>query len=412
MIHRDPTAAPHRALIASPTMTMNFGVMNAVDYYKIYRTNTKSALNRIRQSASGSLEGLSSLAELLSARHIEYDLPNYVLPRVFKKKLLDRGSEIRIGGTSSSVVQELGRGVYGVVVLLRVDNKSNDTIAVKAQATTETLAWEYEILQKIESRIGPRWGSKQQHLKELFPYPKGLAFAALADGGLMSMTAASESGINLVDLVNLYKLRLGSSVPELISLFYAARMLNHLEMLHWHGKILHCDVKPDNWVLAGVSELVLVDFGRAVDLAEIATSGVDAMDVKLTGEAAERDMQCVAMRKNRPWAFDIDTFGLCASLHVLLFGTHIEIEQKGKRWMPRQRFRRYWQGDLLNELFDTLLNSDEGTIIGSRPRSLRSLRKKLESFLESQRSKLDSELGSLERMLPSSRPQLNPTGKR
>ena len=414
MIHKDPTAAPNQTLIASPTITMNFGLVNAVDYRQAHRGNIKSALSRLRQSASDSIGRVTSLSELMSARHLVYDVPAYVQPRVFKAKLVDRGTEIRIGASSGTVAQELGRGAYGVVVLMNGENQSDGKLAVKGQTDAETLAWEYEILKKVESRIEPKLGIQQNRTNRVFPYPKPIAFAALAahSGGIMSMTAASNSGLNLVDVVNVYKVRQGSSVPELIALFYATRMMNHLENLHWHGKILHCDVKPDNWVLAGVKDLVLVDFGRAVDLAELASPRVDAMDVKLVGEAAEKDMQCVAMRKNRPWSFDADSFGICASLHILLFGDHLEIEQKGKRWMPRKRFRRYWQGELLTEIFDTLLNSDEGTLIGSRPRSLRSLRKKVESYLESETRKLEDELGSLERMLPSNRSHLNPTGKR
>lgn len=414
MIHKDPTAAANRAVIASPTMTMNFGLMNAVDYRQSHRSNIKSALSRLKQAASDSIGRVTSLSELMSAKHLVYDVPGYVQPRVFKSKLVDRGAEIRIGVSSGTVAQELGRGAYGVVVLMNGDEQTDEKMAVKGQTDAETLAWEYEILKKVESRIEPKLGSQQKRTNDAFPYPKPIAFAALAahSGGIMSMTAVSNSGLNLVDVVNVYKVRQGSSVPESIALFYAARMMKHLENLHWHGKILHCDVKPDNWVLAGVTELVLVDFGRAVDLSDLAVAGVDAMDVKLIGEAAEKDMQCVAMRKNRPWSFDADSFGLCASLHVLLFGNHLEIEQKGKRWMPKQRFRRYWQGELLTEIFDNLLNSDEGTLIGSRPRSLRSLRKKVETYLQSERRKLDDELGSLERMLPSNRSQLDPTGKR
>lgn len=230
------------------------------------------------------------------------------------------------------------------------------------------------------------------------------------------MSAASESGLNLVDIVNLYKTKLGQNVPELLAMHYTARMLSHLEMLHWHGKILHCDVKPDNWVLCSssgdfASDLMLVDFGRAMDLEDVAQTGFDAMNVQFLGACAEKDMQCVAMRKNRPWSFDADTYGVCASAHVLLFGTHIEIEQtREKRWKPKQRMRRYWQADLWTEFFDTLLNSDEGTCIGSRPRSLKALRNRLEMHLHRQRKQVNDVLQRQERMLPLSRLHLNPIG--
>jgi hypothetical protein len=418
VIANDISMAPHREAIPSPTMTMNLGTQDAVNYKKNHKKKTQSALERLKELASGSVEHHASLTRILSAKSLVYDTPKYVLPRVFRKKLLDQGTEVKIGSSCGTVKQELGRGAYGVVVLLNVDNETTETIAVKAQASADTLAWEYEMLQKVEDRVGRRWDSSRLQGVSPFAFPEPLAFVSLADGGLMSMTAASESGLNLVDLVNVHRTRLSESFPEVLALHYTARMLNHLEMLHWHGRIVHCDVKPDNWVLMssdGIqgSELMLVDFGRAVDLSELASDGVDAMDVKLLGEASERDMMCVAMRKGRPWSFDADTFGICASAHVLLFGTHIEIEQKrDKRWMPQQRLKRYWQNDLWTALFDTLLNSDEGAYVGSRPRSLRALREKIESYLYTQRSTLEYELKKQARLLPSSRTQLNPIGRR
>lgn len=149
---------------------------------------------------------------------------------------------------------------------------------------------------------------------------------------------------------------------------------------------------------------MLVDFGLAVDLEVAAGSAADALDVRLQGSAANKDMECVAMREDVSWSFDADTFGICASIHVLLWGKHMEIVQdtSTKRWMPRETIRRYWQRDLWTELFDTLLNLDEAseTAIGSRPESLRDLRKKLESYVEPRSGELESQLRYQSRMLP------------
>jgi len=152
---------------------------------------------------------------------------------------------------------------------------------------------------------------------------------------------------------------------------------------------------------------MLVDFGRAVDLKAAAKSGMDAMDVRLEGSAAEKDMECVAMRKGLGWSFDADTFGLCAGAHVLLYGSHLEIDYNSstKRWKPRKPLRRYWQRDLWTEFFDTLLNLDEvsKTALGSRPASLRDFRKKLEAHVRPRMSELESLLRHQARILPSQR---------
>jgi len=84
--------------------------------------------------------------------------------------------------------------------------------------------------------------------------------------------------MTLVDVVNYHK-KAGVPVPELLAIHYTVKMLLHIECLHWHGKILHCDVKPDNCVLTPLNspdgdkdkifeegDLMLVDFGRANDL--------------------------------------------------------------------------------------------------------------------------------------------------
>ena len=54
------------------------------------------------------------------------------------------------------------------------------------------------------------------------------------------MTCRSQSGLNLVDLVNVYKMKEGAlGVPELVVLHYMIQvLLKHIEALHWQGKIL------------------------------------------------------------------------------------------------------------------------------------------------------------------------------
>lgn len=80
------------------------------------------------------------------------------------------------------------------------------------------------------------------------------------------MTACPDTGINLLQVVNLHE----RSVPEIICIHHTYRMLLHLEELHLWGKVLHIDLKPDNLCIRRdpdiVSEVMLVDYGRAKDL--------------------------------------------------------------------------------------------------------------------------------------------------
>jgi hypothetical protein len=125
-----------------------------------------------------------------------------------------------------------------------------------------------------------------------------------------------------------------------------------------------------------VSDLVLVEFGRAIDLHGAVTNNVAVrdgqgswMDAVYTGDAPTEQMQCVAMRLGLPWSFDIDTFGICASMYFLLFGTHMDIEKCEKK--------------LWTDIYGSLLNLDEdfGRAIGSRPYSVKRLRNRIEDYL-------------------------------
>jgi hypothetical protein len=204
----------------------------AVDYQSTHDNDIKMSLRRLKAAASVVSDSRASLVSLLSKEGKVYDLPRTLLPRSLRGKLPKGKIEINIGKHSGVVRNELGRGAFGVVVLMDVEDESRgETIAVKAQSPTDCLAWEYEVVKLLEGRVGSK-----EH--EAYPFPRSLAFLSLADGGLFSMTAGSKSGLNLVDLVNVYKVKLGESVPELIALHYTSRMLKHLETLHWHGKIL------------------------------------------------------------------------------------------------------------------------------------------------------------------------------
>ena len=178
-------------------------------------------------------------------------------------------------------------------------------------------------------------------------------------------------------------------------------------------------MKPDNVVLVTAestdnlcmglegSELMLVDFGRSLDLKELA--GEKAMKIKISGEPTQRDMRCAAMRAGKPFLFDVDTYGILCSAHVLLFGTHLEIlEGRDKRWKPVKAFRRYWQKDLWSEIFDVLLNVDEVSTaaMDSQARGLRPLRESIEQYLAGQRTRLRWLMQRQENLLPESKQRL------
>jgi hypothetical protein len=151
---------------------------------------------------------------------------------------------------------------------------------------------------------------------------------------------------------------------------------------------------------------MLIDFGRSFDLESAAPPGLSPYDVRLVGDAGRAEMRCVAMRQGLTWSFDVDTYGICASAHGLLFAEHMELvrmkgwgDNNGQRWMPAQlikknhRHRLEFQ-DLWQHIFATLLNVDDATkkAIDSRPASLRMLRSQVTEQLAAHQDELQSAL--------------------
>ena len=182
----------------------------------------------------------------------------------------------------------------------------------------------------------------------------------------------------------------------------------------------HCDTKADNWVLSpsdidgeriNASDVMLTDFGRAIDLEALESGLSNPLDVQLKGKASRNDMMCVAMRKDLPWSFDIDTYGLCDTAHILLFGCNMQIVRNPKtgKWGPKEVFRRYHKIALWSKLFEELLNLQETSMIalGSRPGFLKELRVLFEEHLETNSADLKLRLKRQASVLP--RDRLNGT---
>lgn len=68
----------------------------------------------------------------------------------------------------------------------------------------------------------------------------------------------------------------------------------------------------------------------------------------MTGIFTAEDLECVAMRENREWCFDVDCYGLCVTTRTLLFGEYMNIEQQHQGgggmsgWKLRKPLKRYW----------------------------------------------------------------------
>ena len=164
-----------------------------------------------------------------------FDHRGQPLPKALLRKSFPTGTNVDLSsGESATIINELGRGVYGVVLLVDVASEESDKKrqrrALKIQAPIGSLAHEYTLLLEIEERV-------QSDSSGFYPFPRSEALYAFSQGGLFTMTAGSETGMNLIDVANTYKKIMGN-VPELIAIYYTSRMLRHLDVLHTDGNVL------------------------------------------------------------------------------------------------------------------------------------------------------------------------------
>jgi len=151
-------------------------------------------------------------------------------------------------------------------------------------------------------------------------------------------------------------------------------MLATIEIVH-SSNFLHGDIKPDNWLLQrgkcsiGESdelfhsaELTLIDFGRAIDFE------LYPENTLFTGDCHTKGFKCIEMLTHQPWSYQIDTFGICASAHFLLFGEYMQVKctktstyKKETIWSIRNTWKRYWQTQLWQSLFHPVLNMSTST---------------------------------------------------
>lgn len=99
-----------------------------------------------------------------------------------------------------------------------------------------------------------------------------------------------------------------------------------------------------------VPALQLIDFGSAIDM------DCYSKDDEFRYVVKTENFTCCEMRENKPWTYQIDLFGICGTVHVIIFGKYMEVEKKIGNWQITTRFPRYFQKHVWDDFFSTLLN--------------------------------------------------------
>lgn len=271
--------------------------------------------------------------------HADTYMPILSTPRIMVRKDL-----CHVGKDRYLVEKCLGKGTFGSV-FKAIGQQDNLVVALKFQKPANK--WEYYICKEIQMRLGNN-PIRQQFMEVFHGY--------FSDQASVLVSEYNPCG-SLLDVANTYKQKSGKKVmPECLVMYFCIEMLKLVHTLH-QIKIIHADIKPDNFLVMLISDQVtlqLIDFGCSIDMTLFPDGA------QFTRPITTENFICCEMRDGRPWSYHTDMFCVAASAHALLFDKYIELQNRNNVWSLRERFARYLKVDLWNKFFYATLNQLNG----------------------------------------------------
>lgn len=278
-----------------------------------------------------------------------------------RTRAIPRGSQAAIidfcGDEMYFLRQELGLGDQGTVYLVEA-SATGDLMALKIELPSSE--WEFYIMNQIQRRL---FG---QETARYFVRP--MALFAFRDESYLFMEYYSQGTI--LDVIHHYQ-----NVDELLTMLLTIELLKSIETLH-STDILHGDIKPENCMLRfeAVDELpevynskdyrwakkslTLIDFGRSVD------TTLFADNVQFVG--CQESMGRYPQDVERPWCYEMDYYNVANVVYSMLFGTGIRTKVVGTQIFVDAPMKPYWQVDMWESLFHTLLNPYDTALVGAK----------------------------------------------
>ncbi|KAK4311893.1 hypothetical protein Pmani_016640 [Petrolisthes manimaculis] len=311
---------------------------------------------------------LSSLDEPLQKRG-GYVALNGSLPPVTVQSQVTLGREMfhirRVCGEGSYAVAYLASTLdaLNVTVMPTEDDDDDDKekqIILKVQSPV--CPWEFYICHELRKRLKTRVKSSAI-LDSVMRINRGY----FSSNQSILINEYHKYG-TVLDAINAYRTN-GQSISEAIAMYWMVEILTIIEAIHKCG-IIHADIKPDNFLVKDIPSvasdartpvemfgncpcsLKLIDFGRSIDMEKFPP------ETTFTEEVTTDKFTCCEMREGKEWTYQTDLFGAAAIAHLLIFGSYMEVKKSanGKWELSGVSIRRYWQKNLWQEAFSTLLN--------------------------------------------------------
>lgn len=152
-----------------------------------------------------------------------------------KIPMLKAGSQIECTGNHFTVLNFISRGSFGIIFTAR--NSRNGKIYAMKQEKPANL-WECYICVELQDRLkDPR----------MIPAFMSIDYAIIANNASILVTQFSPYG-SIIDVCNKHKNATDKNVDEYVVMVLTTQLLSIID--HLHGcKIIHADVKPDNFLV-------------------------------------------------------------------------------------------------------------------------------------------------------------------
>nr|XP_019581403.1 PREDICTED: mitotic checkpoint serine/threonine-protein kinase BUB1 isoform X1 [Rhinolophus sinicus] len=291
------------------------------------------------------LKLLAGLSQPVHSRPDAFEWPRK-LPAIKPK------SEFQLGSLLVYIDRLLGEGAFAQVYEVTrgdvKDTNSKQKFILKVQKPANP--WEFYIGTQLMERLKP----SVQHL-----FIKFYSAHFFQDGSVLVGDLYSYG--TLLNAINLYKNTPEKVMPQALVLSFAVSMLHMVEQVH-SCEIIHGDIKPDNFILGSrfleqdskdddlSAGLALIDLGQSIDM-KLFPKGTT-----FTGKCETSGFQCTEMLSNKSWNYQIDYFGVAATVYCMLFGSYMKVKNEGGVWKPEGLFRRLPHLDMWDEFFHIMLN--------------------------------------------------------